>query len=565
MPVSTQIPALTPPRAAAPGHTGRGAWLVGPRGAALVHGVSVVGGYLALLALLRGTWFRGDDFEFLANRVGPDPRFSVWMPHNEHWSTGPILIWRAVYDLFGMTSVMPYLVLSVAAHVVAAHLLWRLMRVLGVGAWPATGLAATFVVLGAGHENITWAFQLGFMGSLALGLGALLLLTRGTSASLAGAVAVSLVSLTFSGISVILVGMAVLYLLATRRWVHAALLGGVTGSAYLVWFALVGRFAGSPPHNQDTAERMANAAPWAWRALTSALEALVSAPGAGWLLALGLVLGVTWNLRRRTDLDGRLPDRVVGLLAAFIGGLLAQVGSLAISRGDVSLPETPRYVYVVVALLLPLVGLALSGYRGRVARGLVGLFLVYLVLTQGLVLVAGERLQEQPLLQRQVLGLAALTERGEDVFPTELAVDVNDETVGVWVERGDLGDLGAVPPEAVSDARALAEVRVESAPPRGADPGGLVSAGDEVVTDGCATTVTTPGDLAATLALDPSSTVSLTAEDGGEIAFQVVEPGPASRLVTVPVMPNQTYWFSTTEELTVDVVASQGQSLRICG
>lgn len=343
------------------------------------------------------------------------------------------------------------------------------------------------------------------------------------------------------------------------------LFGGATGTVYLVWFGLVGHRAGSPPHHTTTPERMANAAPWAWRALTSALEALVSAPGAGWLLVLALAVGVVLNLRGRVAREGRLPDRVVGLLTAFVGGLVAQVGTLAVNRGDISLPETPRYVYVVVALLLPLVGLALSGQRTRVARGLVGVFIAYLVLTQGLVLVAGERAQEHPALQTQVLGLAALVDSGEDVFPTDLAVDVNVQTVGAWAERGDLGDLSAVSPGVVSDARALAEVRLAPTAPEGAQPGGLVSAGDDPVRGGCATTVTTPGDLAATLSLTPQTTVSVTAADGGEVAFQVVDPGPASTLVTGPVQPNQTYWFAATEALRLDVVASQGQSLRICG
>ncbi len=567
MTVSTQRPQDTRPPAAGARRSripaGRPAGVRhGGTVAGAVHLLSLLAGYAGLLLLLRGTWFRGDDFEFLANRVGPAPEIGIWNPHNEHWSTGPILVWRALYDLVGMSSNLPYLAVSVAAHVLAAHALWRLMRRAGVSDWVSTGLAAAFVVLGAGHENITWAFQLGFMGALALGLFALLLLTSDARAAFPAAVALLLVSLTFSGIGVVLVGMGVLYLLALRRWWPAALLGGICASVYLAWYAVVGRIAVQPPHPRTTVERVAEAPAWGWRAITSSLEAFFSMPGAGWLLVVAVAGGAAWRLRPGPGERGARPDRATGLAIAFTGGLLAQVASLAIQRGDISLPETPRYTYVFVALMLPVIGLALTALSTRAGRLVAGLVVIYLAVTQAVVLVAAERDLEAPELQTDVLGMAVLLQADEPVFPTVLAVDVDEVSVGTWADRGDLGPLGAVPPQAVSDARALTQVRLVGEPQQGA--GTIDPPGDAPAAASCLVTETTPGALAATLELSPGASVSVVAPDGGELAYQVVGGGPASELVTVPVQPNATYWFTVAVPLTLDVVAAQGQPLELC-
>ena len=49
------------------------------------------------------------------------------------------------------------------------------MRRAGVGPWIATAAASVFVLFGPGAEDIIWAFQMGFTGSVAFGLAALIL------------------------------------------------------------------------------------------------------------------------------------------------------------------------------------------------------------------------------------------------------------------------------------------------------------------------------------------------------------------------------------------------------
>jgi spore maturation protein SpmB len=531
---------------------------------AAVHVLSLAAGYAGLLALLRDTWFQGDDFEYLAFRVGPDPRTGIWFPHNEHWSTAPILIWRALYDLFGLTSALPYLAVSLAAHVLVAHLLWRLMRRVGVGAWTGTGLAAAFVVLGAGAENITWAFQLGFMGSVALGLLALLLVVRDGRPSFVAAVLVALLSLTFSGLSVVLVGMAVLYLVTVRRRRQAVLLAVACGSTYIAWYILAGRIGARPAHTATLAERLAEVPSWTWRAVTLALEAFFSAPGAGWLLLIGLAIGVARHLRLRAARERPLPVAVGGVLVALVGTLSVQVVSLAVQRADLGAPDTSRYVYVVVALVLPLIGLVLTGPWPRAGRRLAATLVGYLVLTQGIELVAVAQAAGLPGLRADVLGLAVLAESGERLFPTGLASHVDQRSVGIWAARGDLGHLRATPAQAVSDARVLAQVRVTDVRPEDTGPGAVLRAPGEVAPGSCVVTATRPAERAAVLELTSATTVSVMSPDGGQLAYRVVAPGPGSRSVTVPLLRNQTYWITVAAPLTVDVLAVDGQPLELC-
>ena len=135
------------------------------------------------LALSRSLWFYSDDWAFLLRRgtVTEDVdagRLGLWEPHNEHWSTGPILIYRALFEVFGLRHYTPYLVPVLLAHVALVLLAYRLLIRFGVRRWVAFAVATMLAFNGAGAENILWPFQIGFVGALALGFGALWLYDR---------------------------------------------------------------------------------------------------------------------------------------------------------------------------------------------------------------------------------------------------------------------------------------------------------------------------------------------------------------------------------------------------
>ena len=327
--------------------------------ARLGHVASLVVAAPLILWFNRNQWFFGDEWEFFANRMSGWGRVLL-EPHNEHWSTAPILAYRAVYAAFGLRSYLPYVAVLVVLHLAAAHFLWRVMNRVGVAPLVSTGLAAVFAVLGSGYENLLWAFQIGFVGSVAVGLGHLLLVDHagpfGRRDRLAWVVAV--VGLLFSGISVVMTvtsGVAVLL----RRGVRDALATvAPPAGVYVLWFAAVGHEG--LRSGAGRVESVLDAPTYLWTGLCSALEGASGIPAAGAVLVV-LVLG--WLLRQR-PVTG-VPSAPATAMAIGAAALFAM---LAVGRSGYGVEQgtTSRYLYIAVALLLPSIGLILSDATGRV-------------------------------------------------------------------------------------------------------------------------------------------------------------------------------------------------------
>src|SRR5207248_1827286 len=113
------------------------------------------------LVLGRSQWFFSDEWDFLAGRTAGDFG-DLFNPHDNHWSTLPILVYRLLWWLVGLRSYLPYLVFVVLLHLTAAALLRAVMRRAGVGPWISTAAASLFALFGAGYGDIVWAFQIGF-------------------------------------------------------------------------------------------------------------------------------------------------------------------------------------------------------------------------------------------------------------------------------------------------------------------------------------------------------------------------------------------------------------------
>src|ERR1700674_1740118 len=118
--------------------------------------------------------FFWDEWDFVT-QVRPWKLDLFLLPHNEHWSAIPILVWKLLFIVVGLRSHIPYEAVLLATHVAAVVLLFTLIRRRS-GDLPAFAAALTLLVLGSGSTNIVWAFQLGFVGSVAFGLLAMLLL-----------------------------------------------------------------------------------------------------------------------------------------------------------------------------------------------------------------------------------------------------------------------------------------------------------------------------------------------------------------------------------------------------
>jgi hypothetical protein len=151
----------------------------------------------ALLLILESQLtFFADEWGFILDRRG----WSVGDfldPHNDHIAVALAAIYKLLLATFGMESAFPFQVVSTLVFLLSAVLLFLYLR-RRVGDWLALLGSALILFLGASYIDLLWPFQIGFTGSIAAGLGALLALDRDDRAGDRIACALLVVSLAFS-------------------------------------------------------------------------------------------------------------------------------------------------------------------------------------------------------------------------------------------------------------------------------------------------------------------------------------------------------------------------------
>jgi hypothetical protein len=129
-----------------------------------------------LLIFQSNLTFFGDDWPLLIERRGRS--VGVFLdPHNNHIVVLPATIYKALLSTFGMSSSMPFSVVSTLVFLLSAVLLFVYLR-RRVGDWPALLGAILILFLGAAWIDLLWSFQIGYSGAIAAGLAALLALER---------------------------------------------------------------------------------------------------------------------------------------------------------------------------------------------------------------------------------------------------------------------------------------------------------------------------------------------------------------------------------------------------
>ncbi|WP_370382091.1 hypothetical protein [Catenulispora sp. GAS73] len=338
-----------------------------------------------LLYSLRGLDFYYDEWDFVDKAEGW--RFSdYFVPHQEHWSTVPMVIYRVLIGLNGMHSYLPFSATLLALHCANAFLLFSIIRrrsgdALGIAA------AAVLLMLGRGSDDFIWAFQIGFSCSVFFGLIAVLLVDaeRPTRRALAGGSAALVLSLASSGEGLFFTG-AVAVLLVLRsgaadgdadrdgaadgagdvagdlagtpwwrpaRFRAAATVLAAPVVAYGIWYPLYGA------SHADIAR-----SPLSLKAASGLLSFVPTGLGAG----MAGLAGADWQKRwigfavfvllfalacRR--------GRPAALAIALGVGAIAQFSMTGLVRAQfgIQIAGASRYVYIAAVFLLPIVAEAL--------------------------------------------------------------------------------------------------------------------------------------------------------------------------------------------------------------
>jgi hypothetical protein len=302
-----------------------------------------------------------DEWEFLAHRDGGNLG-DLLRPHNEHWSTLPILVYRGFYRLFALRTYVPYQVASILLHLTVAALLLVVMRRAGVRPWIATAAASLFALFGAGNEDILWAFQMSWSASLVLGLTHVLLADHdgpfdrrdwlGLLAGFAG--------LLCSGVAVtmtIVVGLAVLI---RRGWRPALFHTAPLGAIYVIWWAADARDAYRSP-----AGAAGEVARFVTTGIGATFDAMGRAPGAS--IALGVLLlvgsGLAWHGLEHGELRQRAAVPAAMLVGAVVFFVISGIGRASLYGAQFA--RSGRYLHIAAALSLPAVAVAANAVAQR--------------------------------------------------------------------------------------------------------------------------------------------------------------------------------------------------------
>jgi hypothetical protein len=285
---------------------------------------------------------------------------ALFDPHSGHLVLAMALMYQAMLPVFGMSSPVPFHVVSTLSYLAVAVLLFAYMR-RRVGDWPAVLGATVILFFGASALAMLFPFQVCYSGAIAAGCGALLALDRDDRLGDAIACALLLVSTSFSELGIAFaVGVIVRLALATPRSARRLYVGLAPLILYALWWLGWGHTA----HSYLSVHNVVTSPVYVVDAVAGALGALVGIinPGEHGLVLtaqrclLAVVLAVAvWRLWRL----GRVPRGVWPVLAVGLSFWVLAAFNAASWRP----PTSGRYLYPSAVFILLIASDLMRGVR----------------------------------------------------------------------------------------------------------------------------------------------------------------------------------------------------------
>ena len=385
--------------------------------ARLIVIVAALVGCAAILFMARTYTFYFDEWTFILTAPGWTVA-TYFTPHNEH----PSLLLRIVYSLllhtFGLRTYLPYVGLLLAAHFANVVLLFELVR-RRAGDLVGLGAASLLLFLGAGWDDLLWAFQMAWLASVALGLAMLIALQgQPTPRRTALAAALLLASLSFSGVGIMFAAAAVVQLALTPGRRRELAWFGLVGIVMAAWYVAFGRF-GNHPNPQPTALNLLLDPLYTLWGLTQSAAALIGE--AGWIGVVpfaAAVAAIAWRWARHG-----LDPFDVGVAA----GLVAFYAVTGLTRAQLGITQSgsARYIYPAAVPWLILLAGAAHGLPWRGTWRPVLVAFVFLAAFNSTVLLFAYATARTVLMERQVADYYALSaERMDPCLDPNAAVDL---------------------------------------------------------------------------------------------------------------------------------------------
>lgn len=230
------------------------------------------------------------------------------MPANEHLVGGAVATWKLLLDGFGMSSLVPFRIVSTAMFLLGDWFLFVWIR-RRLGPWPALIATVPVLFLGAAFEDLFWFASITFLGSLTCGLGMLVALDRRDRVGDALACAWLIGTMLFSSVWVpFAAGVAVDIALrrGERDWWRRAYVVVLPAVLWVLWWLGWGHEAESALslHNVGTTPLFVldsfGSAIAALLGLATPVEGIASPAGLDWGRPLAVLLGglAVWRVYR---------------------------------------------------------------------------------------------------------------------------------------------------------------------------------------------------------------------------------------------------------------------------
>ena len=301
-----------------------------------------------LMYLTRGTSFWFDEWNFILYRRGDDAG-AFLQSYNGHFSLVPVALYHLLFATAGLRHYAVYRAVVIVAHLLCVALVFVYVR-RRLPDLLAVALAALVLFFGAGWQDFLWPFQTAWLISLGAGIAMLLALERHDRRGDVAACLLLALSLSSSGIGIVVAIGAVVEVLGGRRARGGSWAVLTPLIPYAVWWA-TDQHASRHSHLSQIPHFFVNAA-------GAAVAGLVGRPGTmsasggqllTWgrpLVAVAGVALVVWLVVRR-----RGTTRLLTLLAMVLGFWLATAYTRAfLFHGDQAWAS--RYVYLGGVLLV---------------------------------------------------------------------------------------------------------------------------------------------------------------------------------------------------------------------
>lgn len=529
---------------------------------AILFVVAAIAAFVIILYLGRSLTFYNDEWTFIQDRRNLTLD-NLLRPHNEHWSFFLVAWFVGLFGLVGMGSYIPYLASLLAVHVVCAGAVYRLVSTVA-GHW--TGLAASVLALflGAGYQNLFWAFQIGFVGSAATGLWALdFLVRRGNHATLIAGLLLTF-AVSTSGIGLSFVVAAAVLVVADGTWRSRWLAIALPLVTYAVWFATVGRTAVGVHRDPFSPTSIAQLPAYVLRGVEH-----VIGTGSGWGDDVGRIIVVlaAAAVLRAIATGRRIPPVAVAAMA----GVVSEYAVIGLVRAQFGVDQATEARYLYSAAMLILVGAAAA--LGAITRSRRPAQLVVLAPLLAVALVANLNALWQGRAEFQAradyaralvtvaeeLAATPAIKHSDGVFPLpppRSLVGLVEQYGSPTRDRWWPGVVKAVSPErydlALFELTGQQLTLVPATPADRGSPPVVIEHADSAMNevDGCLRLMVTGPDPRITLSVPPNNSIYLSSAGAGVVqVFLALRAGPQEAASTRFVVEAGTTYLLTLPQI----------------